>query len=90
MLSHEDGVFSHRRLLTVVGRVGGREPLVDEVGRVRQDHVHALAIQILSLRRLEAGTAAECRSLKAFKDLVEVSHGGGCFTTLGPPFTSSG
>ena len=74
MLGDEDRMPAEWRLLSVVGRCGWREPLVDEVSRVLEHGRETLLIEIGALPRPETEAAPEARPREPRKDTVHVLY----------------
>jgi hypothetical protein len=75
VLGDEDGVVGHRRLPAVVGRVGGREPLVDEPRRVIHHLGEPLVAQVGPLAGTQREPPAERRAIEGGEQVIEVPHG---------------
>ena len=74
MLGDEDRMTAERRLLSVVGRCGGREPLVDEIARVLEHGRETLLVEIGALPRPETEAAPEGRPREPRKDTIHVLY----------------
>ena len=74
MLRDEGRMAAHRRLLSILDGVSGRQPLCDESGGVIENHLHALVRQIGLLLWAELEAHAERRSGKSGEEGVEISH----------------
>lgn len=72
MLGHEDGMIAHRRLLAVMGRMGGREPLRDEPRTVLQDGLESLVLQVGAFLLNEPEPVAKAGMRQAIKQFVQV------------------
>jgi len=74
VLGDEDRVVPHGGLLAIVGGLRRREPLLDEVLRVRQDDVQALLLEVGRFPAPQSESAAELGSLQRFEEFVQIPH----------------
>jgi len=74
MLGDEDRMPTERRLLAVIGREGGCEPLFDQIPAVSQDRGETFPVQVFPLRSAQMEPSPKSRSRQGFKDLIEISH----------------
>lgn len=71
MLGDEDRMAAHRRLLAVIGRLGGREAMADEIAGMGEHWFHSLRGKIISLLCPKLEPASEGRIGKRREDLVQ-------------------
>ncbi len=74
MLGYEDGMPPHRRLPTIVLRLGVSQPLDNEAPAVLQDDGDGFLLQIRRFLDPEPKATAEFALPQGYKQLVQVSH----------------
>jgi hypothetical protein len=74
MLGDEDWMPAEWRLLAVIGREGGCEPLFDQLPAVSQDGGETFPVQVFTLRSAQMEPSAKSRSGQSLKDLIVISH----------------
>lgn len=62
MLGNEDRMTAYGRLLAIVERFWGRQPLLNEVAGMRKDHLDAFGIEICAILGSQPEARAEWRS----------------------------
>jgi hypothetical protein len=76
MLRDKDRMPAPRRLLTVIPRLTGSQPLLDELGCVHEDRVQSLSREIASVLVVERLPGAKRALPECRKQLVYVPHPG--------------
>jgi hypothetical protein len=74
MLGYEDGMPPHRRLPTIVLRLGVTQPLDNEASAVLQDDGEGLLVQVRRFLCPKPKATAELALRQGCKQLVRVAH----------------
>jgi hypothetical protein len=74
VLGDEHRMSTERRLPAVVARLGGREPLRDQLGRVVENRRQSLLVDVRTLASAEPEALAEGRAPQRGEEIIDVSH----------------
>jgi uncharacterized membrane protein len=78
VLRDEHRMTPKRRLLSIVPRLGGRQPLSDEVCRMREDGEQTLRFQVRVVFRPEPDLPPKWRAPQGCEEIVRVNPRGRC------------
>jgi len=73
VLGYEDRMISHGRLLPVIGRSGGREPLLYKSGRMFKHNRQPLIMKVIEFLTAQAKAPPERRFIQRGKEFVQIA-----------------
>lgn len=74
MLGDEDGMAAHRRLATVICRLGRRQSVGDKTRGMRHDLVQAARVKHAGIACRERHTLTKRRALECCEHRVQITH----------------